>query len=189
MKIPRYQQVMACAACLMGACGLRAGINEWTRLGQDTGAVKALAVDPTNAGTLYAAAGTGLFKSTDGGMSWSALNAAPGCRVSALVIDPQDPGTIYAASGDSGIFKSTDGGASWNPANSGLPPDNAGHYGITSLAMDPQDPGTLYVGIGRDSGGVFKTTDGAASWTFASPGLPDAAVMALALDPQNRGTV
>jgi photosystem II stability/assembly factor-like uncharacterized protein len=180
---------MSLAVALLAAPGLSAGINQWTRLGQDTGAVTALALDPRNAGTAYASTGGALFRTADAGVTWTAMSGAPQCCVSTLLIDPQNPATIYAMSGASGIFRSADGGASWSAANSGLPVDDKGSYGITSLAMDPRDPNTLYAGIGRAGGGVFKTTNAAASWTFASPGLPDGAVVALALDPQNRGTI
>ena len=81
--------------------------------------VSTLAVDPKNAGTLYAGSREGLFKSTDGGTSWSktGLTAEP----YALVIDPRNMGSVYAAT-PAGLFKSTDGGASWRnlfPASPG----------------------------------------------------------------------
>lgn len=180
---------MSLAVALLAAPGLSAGVNQWTRLGQDTGAVTALALDPRNAGTAYASTGGALFRTADAGATWTAMSSAPPCCVSTLLIDPQNPATIYAMSGAAGIFRSADGGASWSAVNSGLPVDDKGSYGVTSLAMDPRDPNTLYAGIGRAGGGVFKTTNAAASWTFASPGLPDGAVVALALDPQKRGTI
>jgi photosystem II stability/assembly factor-like uncharacterized protein len=189
MAAPNQAARLAVLLVICGAPAIFGGPNQWTRLGQNTGTVTALALDPGTEGTLYAAAGASLFKSTDGGLTWAALSAPPPCCVSALVIDPQNAATIYAVSGAAGIFKSPDGGGSWSPANSGLPVDNAGNVGVTSLAMNPQDSSTLYAGIGRQGAGLFQSTDGGASWTPASPGLPDGAVMALALDPQSPNTI
>ena len=80
--------------------------------------VRALAIDPKNPSTLYAAMGLnvddggGLFKSTDGAMSWSPVNSGlPGISIPHdPVIDPQNSNTLYL---DGGFFKSTDGGSSW----------------------------------------------------------------------------
>jgi len=78
------------------------------------------------------------------------------------------------------VWKSLDGGSTWALANSGL-------IGTTvdSLAIDPQDLQTLYAGA---EGGVFKSTDGAASWG-AAPVLPAAHVPGLAIYPPNPGIV
>ena len=83
-------------------------------------AIAALAIDPSTPTTLYAGtSGGGVFKSTDGGGSWRAINTGLNTTfvVSALVIDPATPATLYAGtgrglvSGDaSGVFKSTNGG-------------------------------------------------------------------------------
>src|SRR5438105_5654437 len=105
-------------------------------LGISSRCVLALVIDPQHPANLYAAFESGgyaafefggVFKSTDGGASWSAANS--GLQLNsegafALAIDPQNPSTLYVLSprGSSwGVFKSNDGGASWNPSSSGLP--------------------------------------------------------------------
>ena len=105
---------------ILGARTAWAGDNVWTSLGPDGGSISALVIDPQNTGTVYAATGNGVFKTTDGGTSWSQASAGlPGPFVVTLVIDPQNTSTLYAWTNS--VFKSTDGGTSWNPARSGLP--------------------------------------------------------------------
>ena len=160
--------------------------------------VSSLTIDRQDPTVLYAATGRGVFKSMDGGESWSDVSSGLPTLiyVSSLAIDPHNPSTLYAAT-DAGLFKTTDGGASWSGVNSGLP-----DIGIRALAIDPQNPSTLYVTPGireyyyelRDRGrGLFKSTDGGASWNAANSGLPtdsgNAYVCALAVDPQNPGTL
>ena len=83
--------------------------------------VHALAIDPVTPTTLYAGTdGGGVFKSTDGGGNWSAINTGlTNTYVYALAIDPVTPTTLYAGTYD-GVFKSTDGGENWNAVNTGL---------------------------------------------------------------------
>lgn len=94
-----------------------------------------------------------------------------GGRTRSLVIRPDDPNTMYAGSVGGGVWKTIDGGNTWNPLTDLLP-----SIGIGALAMDPQNPDTLYAGTGEwytnstrgDSirgAGIFKTTDGGATWT------------------------
>jgi photosystem II stability/assembly factor-like uncharacterized protein len=153
-------------------------------------AYSALAIDPLTPTTLYAGTSGGVFKSTDGGASWSASGLI---NVAALAIDPLTPTTLYAGTSNvgvfGGVFKSADGGVSWN--------STGGLTGIvSSLAIDPLTPTTLYAGtLGLDSlpgswGGVYKSTDGGVSWSPAvllgSGGLycwPCGGVLALAIDP------
>ena len=107
-----------------------------------------LAIDPRNTNTLYPAIGLGLFnntrglfKTTDGGASWSAVNLAPEeLFPNNVAIDPQNTGTVYAGT-RGGVFKSTDGGTRWSPVNSGLVATT-----FFSLAIDPQFPSTIYAG-------------------------------------------
>ena len=101
--------------------GAEAGVNVWTTNGPEGGSISALAVDPQTPTTLYAGTtSAGVFKSTDGGTHWRAVNAGLGATtVRALAIDPQTPTTLYAATWDRGIFKSTDGGPTGAPPTAG----------------------------------------------------------------------
>ena len=112
------------------------GINSWTSIGPDGGFIMALAIDPVTPATLYA--GTyrgGVFKSMNGGESWSAVNTGlPNLNVFSLVIDPQTPPTLYVGI-EAGVFKSTNGGGSWSAVNTG--PDPTIHVSGL-LAIDPR---------------------------------------------------
>ena len=138
-----------------------------------SGNITALAIDPQRPTTLYAGTSDrGVFKTTDGGATWSATGLA-NVYVSALAIDPVTPTTLYAVAWG-GLYKSTDGGANWNPIN-----DLTG-VGVSSLAIDPQTPTTLYGWTYHD--GVFKSTDGGASWNVT--GLTSVGRdLRLAIDP------
>lgn len=113
--------------------------------------VVALAIDPTTPSTLYAATGNGVapdsaigdgvFRSTDSGGSWSAVNTGLDLNVDALAIDPATPSTLYAGSYDSGVFQSTNSGGSWTAVNTGL----SNPY-VNALAIDPTPPSTLHAG-------------------------------------------
>ena len=124
--------------------------------------ISALAIDPLTPTTLYAGTPGGVFKSTDGGASWSASGLI---KPSVLAIDPLTSTTLYAGSG--GVFQSTDGGASWSASGRLAPWPGA----VAALAIDPLTPTTLYagtVGYSPDSlGDLYKTTDGGASWSPA----------------------
>jgi hypothetical protein len=96
-----------------------------------------LAIDPSNPNTLYA--GTrfnGVFKTVNGGGSWTSVNPALGSTLFAivhlpLVTDPLDSGTVYAGTSN-GVFKSTDGGMNWTGVNNGLP----ALTGVFALAIE-----------------------------------------------------
>ena len=159
--------------------------NVWTTNGPEGGSIQALAIDPRNPAILYAATyADGVFKTTNSGASWSAVNTELR-YITKLAINPGNTQTLYAiVSG--GVFKSTDGGVSWSPANSGLPSG----YGMIALVVDPSQADTLYAG---SYPGAFKSIDGGASWHPSSGGLSNGpgnvAVRALAVDPGNSNTV
>ncbi len=171
----------------------------WTKLESKPvgGGVHGLAIDPkTN--TLYAWNGNGLSRSTDRGGSWSRLRNYYG--VTALAIDPQSPGTLYgvylktSTSYDDpdccGVIKSRDGGETWTAVNSGLPRDSLNHMWVdivTALVIDPRNTSTLYAATSAN--GVYRTTDGGATWSAVNSGLTTMKVSALAVDPQDTNTV
>jgi hypothetical protein len=117
--------------------------------------------------------------------SWSS-NGPLNADITDLALDPGTAQTVYAASEDGGVHKSIDGGESWAPANTGLPSEAAEF--INALAIDPDTPQTLYAAT---QGGVFKTTNGAASWSDASDGITAApkALLSLAIDPSEPETL
>jgi hypothetical protein len=82
------------------------GTNAWTSNGPESGTIQALAIDPVTPTTLYAATfGGGVFKSTDSGGAWSAVNNdLTDTDVLALAIDPATPTTLYAGTLDGGVF-------------------------------------------------------------------------------------
>ena len=104
-----------------------------------------LAVDPTNANTVYGLGSTSLLKSTDGGVTWSILpwdSAAPNATPpNVLAVDPLHPNVLYAASMES-VGRSVDGGASWETLPSSSVP-----FGLANaLIADPNRPENLLIG-------------------------------------------
>ena len=99
-----------------------AGVNTWTTNGPEGGQIRALAIDPATPATLYAGTfGGGVFKSTNGGGSWTAINTGLTSNfANALAIAPSAPATLYAGTVGGGVFKSTNGGGSWTAVNTGL---------------------------------------------------------------------
>jgi photosystem II stability/assembly factor-like uncharacterized protein len=120
------------------------GGNDWSVIHtvfSDTNILD-LVIDPLTPTTLYAATWSkGIFKSTDAGEHWTAVNTGltDYAEVDALVIDPASPSTLYAAIRDSDIFKSTNGGESWIALDS-----NLGGVFIWGLALDPVKPTIIY---------------------------------------------
>jgi len=173
----------------IGLPQLWAGSNTWTSIGPFGGSIHSLAIDPQHPSTLYAGTPSGIFKSMDGGTSWSSINSD--IIVHSLAIDPRSSSTLYASSLGSGVVRSTDGGIHWSAASSGLP-----LWDVRALAIDPQNSSTLYVGTGR---GLFKSVDAGASWNAAGNGLPTLPIRVgtrtptnvdrLVIDPQNPTTV
>jgi photosystem II stability/assembly factor-like uncharacterized protein len=157
----------------------------------------ALAIDPSNPSTIYVVGegGAGVFRSTDGGASWRSIRSGMDIQtVLAVAIDPVNTSTIYAGAVLQGVFKSTDRGDRWNAASSGLPttpnpfvPDVLHPPTIQVLTVDPVTPSTVYAGAASLLAGLFRTTNGAASWTTISP--ISGYVSAIVLDPSEPSTV
>jgi hypothetical protein len=151
-SITRGIVVMCVAVFLASPHPASAGTNAWTSHGP-VGDFRALAIDPLTPGTLYAGTnGTGVFKSTDAGVTWNAANTGLPADVRALAIDPHTPSTLYAGAVP-GLFKSTDAGATWDKLTTEF-------FFATALVIDPLTPSTLYAGTDF---GVFRTTDAGVS--------------------------
>ena len=128
--------------------------------------------------------GDGVFKSTNGGENWSAVNTGLSsyAYVYSLAIAPATPSTLYVVAYD-GVFKSTDGGRQWNTVDTGL---NSGlnDMEVSSLVIDPVTSTTLYAVT--SVGGLFKSMDGGESWSAINTGLSDSDVSNLLIDPASQ---
>ena len=153
----------------------------WNQAGPTNipGRISALAVNPSQPNTIYAgAAAGGVFKSTNLGGSWSPIFDAVGTfSIGSIAIHPTNPNIVYVGTGEAtvaiddyegtGIYKSTDAGASW--FNMGLTNTKL----IGRVLIDPLRPETLFVAaLGFSSStlpsvdrGLFRSTNGGASWT------------------------
>ena len=167
-------------------------LNAWRSNGPDE-EIRSLAIDPSNPNIIYAGSRSGVFKSTDGGATWSNIGLRD---VRALVIDFVNPNNLYAgtrffqsaivfAPGDRFLFKSTDAGATWS--NSSSPVD----WDISLLVMDPTSPKVLYAGSSDtywEQGGIIlqKSTDSGATWKGFATGI---ASFGWAINPANPQTI
>ncbi len=135
----------------------------------------------------YVVPGDGVYRSNDGGASWTNMGLKEAQQIGAVVVHPNDPNTVWVAAygphrtsgGDRGVFKTTDGGKTWTNV---LHPSD--HTGCWELHMDPRNPDVLYtvahqrqkflttVIAGGDESAIYKTTDGGKTWKRLEGGLP-----------------
>ena len=166
----------------------------------NTGSVGALAVAQSNPNVVYAGMGEacvrgdasygdGVYKSTDGGKTWTHIGLEATRSIARVRVHPNNPDLVYVAalgdpwgpSKDRGVFRSKDGGRTWQKILF-----RSEQAGAADLVMDPSDPNTLYAstlelqrfpwGL-RSAGpgtGLFKSTDGGDTWTELTnrPGMP-----------------
>src|SRR4030095_11725635 len=85
-----------------------------------------------------------------------------GSYISKIIVDPSNSNSVYC-SGRDGVFRSTDAGATWTRTLI---------LNTTSLNMSPTNFQTIYAASGRDSSVIYKSTDGAVSWTQINNGVP-----------------
>ena len=171
--------------------------------------IGALAVDPQAPKTLWVgtgeawtrnsvSVGNGIYKSVDGGNSWTNMGLANSERIAKIIIDPKNSDTVYACvpgklwsdSEDRGLYRTADGGKTWNKILKG------GNLstGCSMISMSPQDSKVLFAGMwdfrrkgwtfrsgGDDpkapsASGFFMSSDGGATWTEldekSAKGLP-----------------
>lgn len=156
----------------------------WTSTGSGlpAAALDFVAADPTAqvAGKTVLFAGTqfpgGLYKSTDGGTSWNVVSGfpSPSNWVFALAVDPFNNQNLFAApsalpSSGYELQMSTDAGQSWMPVDVGNENVPGGPFMINEIVADPLTQGTIWVAADN---GLFRTTNGGATWAPVTTGLP-----------------
>ena len=184
---------------------------------QSSYSIGSVAIDPNDPGTIWVGTGEnvsgrhvgygdGIYRSRDGGKSWTNMGLAASEHISTIRIDPRDSNVIYVAvqgplwsgGGDRGVYKTTDGGETWDRILA------AGEYtGANEVHLDPRDPDVVYAVLhqrmrnvavlinGGPESGIFKSTDAGATWRELTEGLPeeDMGKIGLAISPQDPDVV
>ncbi len=165
---------------------------------QPVQSIGAIALDPKNAKNVWVGTGEswtrnsvsigdGVYKSTDGGETWTHVGLDKSERVAKIAVSPKNSDTVYAAvpgplwsdSTDRGLYKTSDGGKTWTQVLKG--PNLS--TGCTDIAIDPTDPNIMFAALwdfrrkgweyrsGGESptapsaSGLFRSTDGGTTWT------------------------
>ena len=160
--------------------------------------IGAVAVAPSNPSILWVGTGevdnrqssswgNGIYKSLDGGATWHAMGLADSRHIAKILIDPHDANTVYVAAlghlwgsnSERGVYKTIDGGAHWVQV---LKVNE--NTGATDLAMSPANPNLIFAAMyqrqrrgwgfngGGPGSGLYRSSDGGATWTELSHGLP-----------------
>src|SRR4051812_17149964 len=191
---------------------------------QPVQSIGAIAVDPKNSKNVWVGTGeswtrnsvsigNGMYRSTDGGETWTRVGLPNSERIAKIVVSPNNSDTVYAAvagalwsdSTERGLYKTTDGGNTWNLILNG---GNAS-TGCSDIDMDPKNPDVLFAsmwdfrrkgwtfrsgGDGPDApsaSGLFRSQDGGATWSEITPdankGFPKKPYgrLAVAIAPSN----
>ena len=141
--------------------------------------------------------GDGVYKSTDGGKTWTSMGLKTSKHINRIVIDPRDndivfvaaTGSLWGPGGERGVYKSVDGGKAWKQVLKG--DDDTG---ANDLVMDATNSKILYASMyqrrrtaccmngGGTGSGIFKSTDGGDTWTRLKNGLPEGGLGRIAID-------
>ena len=186
---------------------------------QPVASIGAIAVAPSAPDTVYVGSGesslrdsmgfgNGMYKSTDAGRTWTHIGLSDTQHIGKIAVDPRNPnvlyvaaiGHLYAPNEERGVFKSTDGGASWKKVLYRDP-----NIGAVEVTLDPTNPQVVYAGLwstrrppwftyaptNGPGGGIFKSTNGGATWTQLTTGLPPAGIgrTGIAVSPSNPSRV
>jgi photosystem II stability/assembly factor-like uncharacterized protein len=170
-----------------------------------------ISIDPNQSDTIWVGTGEnvsgrhvgfgdGIYKSLDGGKSWTNMGLKDSQHIGMIAVDPRDSNVVYVAAqgplwsagGDRGLFKTTDGGKTWKNILS------AGEYtGANEVHFDPLNPDVLYASLhqrfrnvaalmdGGPESGIHKSTDGGKTWRELSKGIPkeDKGKIGLSISP------
>lgn len=184
---------------------------------QSTYSIGAVTIDPNNPHVVWVGSGEnnyqravgygdGVYKSVDGGKSWSNVGLKTSEHIGRIVIDPRNSNVVYVASqgpawsggGERGLYKTSDGGKTWARVLGG------GEWvGVNDVQLDPRNPDILIASThtrqrrvwGQVSGGpesaIHRSTDAGVTWTKITSGLPTEELgrIGLAISPKDPDVV
>jgi photosystem II stability/assembly factor-like uncharacterized protein len=170
--------------------------------GQPIASIGAIAISPSNPDVIYVgtgesdirsalSSGDGVYKSRDGGKSWTNIGLRDSRQISRIAVDPRNPDVIYVAAlghaygphPERGVFKSTDGGKTWNKTLYKGP--DIGASDLSIAAANPavlfagmwqahRPPWTTYAPVEGAGSGLYRSSDSGTTWTqLTGHGLPD----------------
>jgi photosystem II stability/assembly factor-like uncharacterized protein len=206
----------------VGSGGVWKTVNRgitWTPIFDDQGSysIGCLAIDPNNPNTLWVGTGEnvsgrhvgygdGVYKSLDGGQSWTNMGLANSEHIGMIRIDPRDSNVVYVAAqgplwspgGDRGLYKTTDGGQTWELILSGNE-----YTGVNEVHLDPRNPDVLLASThqlfrnvaalmdGGPGSGIHKSIDGGQTWRELTRGIPQEhkGKIGLSISPANPDVV
>ena len=171
-------------------------------------AIGCIKIDPSNPNVVWTGTGEnnhqralgygdGVYKSEDGGASWTNMGLKESRQIGGIVIHPKDSRIVYVAAegsvwgpgGERGLYKTVDGGKTWKKIL-----NISEHTGVNNIIMDPRDPNTLYatseqrrrhvftkIGGGPESA-VYKSIDAGETWEKIMKGLPSVDIGGMGID-------
>ncbi|MDX1494177.1 MAG: hypothetical protein R3253_08970, partial [Longimicrobiales bacterium] len=180
--------------------------------GESSYSIGSVALDPSapdvvwvgtgeNHGGRHVGFGDGIYRSTDGGRTWTNMGLQESEHLSTIIVHPDDSdvvfvaaqGPLWSSGGQRGLYKTTDGGESWQKVL------GEGEWtGVTDVVMDPRNPDRLYAATwdrhrtvaaymgGGPGSGLWKSEDGGETWKELTTGLPTSNLgkTGLAISPQ-----
>jgi photosystem II stability/assembly factor-like uncharacterized protein len=176
----------------------------------DISSVGAMAIAPSDPNVIYVGTGesqlredltfgTGVYRSTDAGSTWSRLGLLDSHQIADIIVDPRDPDRVYVAAmghafgpnAERGVFRTLDGGKTWKKIL--FINDSTG---ANDLSIDPSNPRIMYASMykfqrtpwsmlsGGGRSGIWKTLDGGDTWTELTfrPGIPNTLLGKIGID-------
>lgn len=153
----------------------------WTRrdAGLEELSVRALAIDPNDSDFLVAGGLTGVYRSTDGGESWTKISDQE--NVESLAIDPRNHDTIYVGTWRQG-WRTDDGAKTWKHIDNGMVLDTD----MFSITIDESDPDNVWVST---CGWVYNSANRGDQWTRYRDGFNNRRIHDIEIDPCDRNTL
>jgi len=197
---PRHPETYFVAACSGGVWKTVNGGTTYKPVfdAQGSYSIGCVELDPTDAHVVWVGTGEnnaqrsvsfgdGVYRSLDGGKTWTNMGLHASEHIGMIAIDPRDGDTVYVAAqgplwrsgGERGLYKTTDGGATWTRVL-----HVSDDTGINEVHLDPRDPDVLYSSSwqrrrhvwtlidGGPESTIYKSTDAGATWHKNAKGLP-----------------